>query len=97
MLYTLIYVTVTKQTHTVMSLLEVPCATTSWRALLFRAIFGISGALIVCFDIWRFKQTNNSEAGFGGHHCDFKQHVSYLTVHVCASIMEGAFNKDITV
>ena len=54
-----------------MSLLEVPCAKTSWRALLFRAILGITGALIVCFDIWRFKQVNNSETGFGSHHCDF--------------------------
>ena len=53
-----------------MSLLEAPCAKTSWRALLFRAILGITGVLIVCFDIWRFKQVNNSEIGFGGHHCD---------------------------
>ena len=65
-----------------MSLLEAPCAKTSWRALLFRAILGIMGALIVCFDIWRFKQVNNSETGFGGHHCDFGQHVPCLTVHV---------------
>ena len=68
---------------TVMSLLEAPCAKTSWRALLFHAILGITGALIVCFDIWRFKQVNNSEAGFGGHHCDFEQHVTCLNVHVC--------------
>ena len=68
---------------TVMSLLEAPCAKTSWRALLFRAILGITGALIVCFDIWRFKQVNNSETGFGVHHCDFEQHVPCLTVHVC--------------
>ena len=60
---------------TVMSLLEVPCAKTSWRVLLFCAILGITGAFIVCFDIWRFKQVNNSETGFGGHHCDFEQHV----------------------
>ena len=66
-----------------MSLLEAPCAKTSWRALLFRAILGITGALIVCFDIWRFKQVNNSETGFGVHHCDFEQHVPCLTVHVC--------------
>ena len=51
--------------------------------LLFRAIFGVTGALIVCFDIWWFKQAKNSETGFGGHHCDFEQHVSCLTVHVC--------------
>ena len=68
---------------TVMSLLEAPCAQTSWRALLFRAILGITGALIVCFDIWRFKQANNSETGFGGRHCEFEQHVPYLTVHMC--------------
>ena len=70
-------------TYTVMSLLEAPCAKTSWRALLFRAILGITGALIVCFDIWRFKQVNNSETGFGVHHCDFEQHVPCLIVHVC--------------
>ena len=34
-----------------MSLLEAPCAKASWRAFLFRAVFGITGALIVCFDI----------------------------------------------
>ena len=68
---------------TVMSLLEAPCAKTSWRALLFRAILGITGALIVCFDIWWFKQVNNSETGFSGHHCDFEQHVPCLAVHVC--------------
>ena len=45
--------------------------------------FGIAGALIVCFDIWRFKQANSSETGFGGHHCDFEQHVPCLIVHVC--------------
>ena len=66
-----------------MSLLEAPCAKTSWRALLFRAILGITGALIVCLDIWRFKQVNNSETGFGVHHCDFEQHVTCLTVHMC--------------
>ena len=69
--------------YTVMSLLEMPCAKTSWRALLFRAILGITGVLIVCFDIWQFKQVSNSETGFGGHHCDFEQHVRCLTVHVC--------------
>ena len=69
--------------NTVMSLLEAPCAKTSWRALLFRTILGITGALIVCFDIWWFKQVNNSETGFSGHHCDFGQHVSCLAVHVC--------------
>ena len=58
-----------------MSLLEVPCVKTSGRPNLFRAILGITGALIMCFDIWRFKQANNSETGFGGHHCDFEQHV----------------------
>ena len=68
---------------TVMSLLEAPCAKTSWRALLFRTILGITGALIVCFDIWWFKQVNNSETGFSGHHCDFGQHVPCLAVHVC--------------
>ena len=68
---------------TVMSLLEAPCAKTSWRALLFRATLGIAGALKVCFDIWRFKQVNNSEKGLDGHHCYFEQHVSCLTVHVC--------------
>ena len=67
---------------TVMSL-EAPCAKTSWRTLLFHAILGITGALIVCFDIWWFKQVNNSETGFGGHHCDFEQHLPCLTVHVC--------------
>ena len=65
-----------------MSLLEAPCAKTSWRALLFRAILDIIGALIVCFDIWLFKQVNNSETGFGVHHCDFEWHVPCLTVHV---------------
>ena len=68
--------------HTVMSLLEAPCTKTSWKALLFHAIFGITGALIVCFDIWRFKQAKNSETGFDGHHCDFEQRmpcfISYL-------------------
>ena len=67
---------------TVMSLLEAPRAKTSWRVLLFRAILGITGALIVCIDIWRFKQANNSETGFGGHHCDVEQHAPCLTVHV---------------
>ena len=62
---------------TVMSLLEAPCAKT------LRATFGIAGTLIVCFDIWRFKQANSSETCFGGHHCDFEQHVPCLTVHVC--------------
>ena len=66
-----------------MSLLEAPCAKTSEVALLFGAILGITGALIVYFDMWRFKQVNNSETGFGGHHCDFEQHVPCLTVHVC--------------
>ena len=66
-----------------MSLLEAPCAKTSWRALLFRTILGITGALIVCFDIWWFKQVNNSETGFSSHHCDFEQHVPCLAVHVC--------------
>ena len=66
-----------------MSLLEAPCTKTSWRALLFRAILGITGPLIMCFDIWGFKQVNNSETGFGGHHYDFEQHVPCLTVHVC--------------
>ena len=28
------------------------------------------------------KQANNSEIGFGGHYCDFEQHVPCLTVHV---------------
>ena len=69
--------------YTVMSLLEAPCVKASWRALLFRAILGITGALIVCFDIWRFKQANSTKAGFGGHNCDFEQHVPWLTVHVC--------------
>ena len=68
---------------TVMSLLEAPCAKTSWRALLFRTILGITGALIVCFDNWWFKQANNSETCFGGHHCDFEQHVPCLAVYVC--------------
>ena len=63
--------------------LEAPCAKTLWRALLFRDILGITGALIVCFDVWRFKQANNSETGFGGQHCDFEQHVLCLAVHVC--------------
>ena len=67
---------------TVMSLLAAPCAKTLLRALLLRAILGITWALIVCFDMWWFKQVNNSETGFGGHHCDFEQHVSCLTVHV---------------
>ena len=66
-----------------MSLLEAPCAKTSWRALLFRTILGITGALIVCFDNWWFKQANNSETCFGGHHCYFEQHVPCLAVHVC--------------
>ena len=68
---------------TVMSLLEAPCAKTSWKALLFRAILGITGALTACFVMWWFKQVNNRGTGFGGHHCDFEQHVSCLTVHVC--------------
>ena len=42
---------------TIMSLLEALCVKTSWRALLFRAILGIAGALIVCFDIWRFNRS----------------------------------------
>ena len=69
--------------YTVMSILEAPCAKTTWRALLFRAIFVITGALLVCFDIWRFKQPQNNEAGSGGHHRDFEQHVPCVTVHVC--------------
>ena len=73
----------TENANTVMSLLEAPCAKTSWKALLFGAILGITGALIVCFKIWWFKQANNSETGFGGHHCDFELHVPCLTVHVC--------------
>ena len=71
-----------------MSLLGEPCTKTSWRALLFCVIFGITGALLVCFDIWRFKQAKNSETGFGGHHCDFKQHVPCLTVHMCMNSMK---------
>ena len=66
-----------------MSLLEAPCAKTLWRAFLFRAVFGITGALIVCFDIWRLKQAKKQWSRFGGHHCDFDQHVMCLTVHVC--------------
>ena len=77
------YIHIPVSTNTVMSLLEAPCAKTSWRALLFRTILGITGALIVCFDIWWFKQVNNSETGFSGHHCDFGQHVPCLAVHVC--------------
>ena len=68
---------------TVMSLLEAPCTKTSWQALIFCAIWGITGALIACFVIWWLKQVNNRETGFGGHHCDFEQHVSCWTVHVC--------------
>ena len=56
----------------VKSVLEAPCTKTSWSALLFRAILGITRALIVCIDIWRFKQVNNSKKGFGGHHWDFE-------------------------
>ena len=67
---------------------EIFIAKTSWRVLLFRAIFGITGALVVCFDIWWFKQANNSETGFGGHHCDFDQHVPCLTVHLCMNSMK---------
>ena len=66
-----------------MFLLAAPCAKTSLRTLLFRAILGITVARKVCFDIWQFKQANNNETGFGGHHCDFEQHVPCLTVHVC--------------
>ena len=77
--------------HTAISLLEAPCAKTSWMSLLFRAILGIMGALIVCFDIWRFKQVNNSETGFGGHRCDFEQHVPCLTVHVCMNSLKFLF------
>ena len=73
---------------TVVSLLEAPCAKTSWRALLFRAILDIMGAVIVCFDIWWFKQVNNSKTGFDGHHCGFGQHVPYLTVHVCINYVK---------
>ena len=61
---------------------------TLWRALLFRAIFGITGALIMCFDIWRFKQAKNSRTGFGDHHCDFEQHVPCLSVHVCMNFVK---------
>ena len=43
--------------------------------------FGRHRVFIVCFDIWRFKQVNNSQTGFGGRHCNFKQHMPYLTVH----------------
>ena len=50
--------------------------------------FGHHGALIVCFDIWRFKQVNNSETGFGGHHCDCVQHVPCITVHVCMNFVK---------
>ena len=45
-----------------MSLLEVPCAKTSWRAPLFHAILGITGALIVCFwhmTVWTSQQQWN--------------------------------------
>ena len=38
---------------------------------------------LVCFDIWRFKQAKTHKTCFGGHHCDFEQHVPCLTVHVC--------------
>ena len=69
--------------YTVMSLLEMPCAKTSWRPLLFHAIFGNTNALVVCFGIWRFKPAKSSETGLGGHHCDFEQHMPCLTVHVC--------------
>ena len=44
--------------------------------------------LIVCFDIWRFKQAYNSEAGFGGHHCDFEQHMPCLTAPVCMNFVK---------
>ena len=70
-------------THAVRSLLEAPYTKTSWRALLFRAILGTTGALKVCFDIWQFKQANDSETGVGGHHCDFEQRVPCSTVYVC--------------
>ena len=73
-----------------MCLLEAPCAKTLWRALLFRTIFGITRALIVCFDKWRFKQALNSETGFGGNHCDFEQHVPYEFHAPGASILWGA-------
>ena len=73
-----------------MSLLEAPSAKTSWRVLLFRAILSITGVLIVGFDIWRFKQVNNRETGFGGHHCDFEQHMPCLTVHVCMNSVNFA-------
>ena len=76
---------------TVMSQLEAPCAKTSWRALLFRAILGITGALIVCFDIWWSKQVNNNDTGFVGHHCDFEQHVPCLAVHVCMNSVKFIF------
>ena len=41
-----VYVLITPfKSYTVMSLSEAPCAKTSWRALLFRAILGITGRL----------------------------------------------------
>ena len=76
--------------YTVVSLFEAPCAKT-WRALLFRAIIGLTGALIVCLDIWRFKQANNSETAFGGHHRDFEQHVPFLAVHVCMKSLKCSY------
>ena len=30
-----------------------------------------------------FEQANNSETGFGGHHCDFEQYLPCLIVHFC--------------
>ena len=39
--------------NTVLSLLEAPDATTLSKALLFRAILRITGALIVCYTWWR--------------------------------------------
>ena len=66
-----------------MSLLEAPCAKALWRVLLFRAIWGIAGTPIVCFDIRLFKKVNNSETASGGRHCDFEQLVPCLTLHAC--------------
>ena len=49
--------------YTVMSLLDIGGGGGGGGALLFRANFGITRALIVCFDIWGFKQAKNSETG----------------------------------
>ena len=45
--------------------------------------FGKHGGAYSVIDIRRFKKANNSEAGFGGQHCDFEQHVPCLTVYTC--------------